>query len=59
MNKVYTITGARLYFESGRTKNLRFTAITTDLEALRKKIKTRNRAKVVRLTFEEPYEDTI
>lgn len=54
MAQIYTVTGATLYFEGGRRKNLHFTAITKDLEMLRGEVKKRHGAQVVRLLYENP-----
>lgn len=54
MTKVYTITGATLYFENGKRKNLHFTAVTKDLEKLRGEIRDKHGAQVVRLIYENP-----
>jgi len=53
MTQVYTITGATLYFEGGKRKNLHFTAVTKDLEKLRGAVREKHGAQVVRLIFEE------
>lgn len=52
MERVYIITGATLYFENGKRKNIHFTAVTKDLEKLRSVMKERHGAQVVRLTYE-------
>lgn len=52
MAQVYTVTGATLYFESGRRRNIHFTAIVCDLAGLREKIRKRHGAQVVRLLYE-------
>lgn len=52
MTSVYIVTGATLYFESGKRKNLHFTAVTKDLEKLRGAIKEKHGAQVVRLLYE-------
>lgn len=57
MTKVYTVTGATLYFESGRRRNIHFTAVVCDLAGFREKIRKRHGAAIVRLKFEERDED--
>lgn len=57
MTKIYTVTGATLYLESGRRKNIYFTAIVCDLDGFREKIRKRHGATIVRLKFEEPDEN--
>lgn len=52
-DKIYTLSGALLYFDKGARKRLAFTAKTTDLERLREVIKTKHNAKVVRFEYEE------
>lgn len=52
MKEVYIITGATLYFENGRRRNIHFTAVTKDLEMLRGAIREKHGAQVVRLTYE-------
>ena len=54
MKEIYIVTGATLYFEGGRRKNLHFTAITKDLEMLRGAVKEKHGAQVVRLLYENP-----
>lgn len=52
MERVYIITGATLYFENGKRKNIHFTAVTKDLEKLRGAVREKHGAQVVRLLYE-------
>lgn len=52
MKEVYIISGATLYYEDGRRKNIHFTAVTKDLEKLRGAVREKHGAQVVRLLYE-------